>query len=382
MPTAKPKWNKNGPFAAQLFRDFYFGKYEEKTTVKEIHADATRSYSQLSLNGFHKHVKDTRNRVINYKRLGTGLDSEEFRNLVKLNDPPPPVDRAAVPEEEFSSDDESFTLAPEDFDDDTLAGFDIESAFEELRFSGGIKDAKQPPPTVETPKPKAKVPAATATTTTPVTTTKPRMTAENLEKHLCAYADGRVVGVCQLPSGWQGEFYFSDDCTKVLRTTEVRPAMTSAMTILKRLGLPTDNVNRVNLQAHIDEKKKKHMLQQSREHGTRQAVVKDIVFELPYPCKPKFCNHEGVPSNEVNIDSAEDGTEWAYMFMRGVHAVVEEPSKPKMRRPKKNSRDATDEGINPQGSRRPAPGPRWWPGSDNGAKNMETDTGDANDADY
>jgi hypothetical protein len=372
MPKAKPKWNKNGPFAAQLFRDFYFGKYGEKTIVKEIHADATRSYSQLSLNGFHKHVKDTRNRVTNYKRLGTGLDCEEFRNLVKLNDPPPPVDRAPAPEE-FSSEDESFALG-DDLDDDTLGdliGFDIDSAFEELRFTGGIADVNKDPPPPENPEPKAKVPAPTTT---------PRMRAavtEDMEKHLCTYADGRVVAVCQLASGWRGEFRLSDDCKSIIRTTEVRPAIVSAVVILKRLGLPTDNINRVNLQAHIDEKKKKHLSKQSREHGTRQPVLEDTVFALPFEVKPKFCDHEGVATNDVNIDCAADGTEWAYMFMQGIHAKVEEHSRPKMRRPTKNTRDVpADEGINQQGNRKLG---GWFSGgndsgSDTGAKNMETDT--------
>jgi hypothetical protein len=46
------KWNKNGPIAAELFRDFHLKKYNNKTPVAEINADPTRPYSQINLNTF------------------------------------------------------------------------------------------------------------------------------------------------------------------------------------------------------------------------------------------------------------------------------------------------------------------------------------------
>lgn len=80
---------KNGPIEAQLFRDFYLGKFNKKTMVQEIHNFLDRPYKDLiKLKKIYRHVSNTKSQVENYRELGTGLENAEFKKLVKLDKPP------------------------------------------------------------------------------------------------------------------------------------------------------------------------------------------------------------------------------------------------------------------------------------------------------
>jgi hypothetical protein len=137
------KWNKNGPIAAEPFHDFHFKKYNNKSPVAEIHADPTCPYSQINLNTFYKHLKDTRQHVLNYQRLETGLDSEEFKNLVRLHEPPLKEGQGAQLVEEGSDNDADYSNKEEsDLEDDDLATLD--TAFQELFLNGKISDVEIP----------------------------------------------------------------------------------------------------------------------------------------------------------------------------------------------------------------------------------------------
>jgi hypothetical protein len=84
--TSKNVWQTWGKDAAQLFRDIYFGKYNDDTKPLVIHKDCDQSYSKYGQTGFYKHLKMARNRVATFKSLGsTGLDNGDFRKLLRLD---------------------------------------------------------------------------------------------------------------------------------------------------------------------------------------------------------------------------------------------------------------------------------------------------------
>lgn len=136
MPQAT--WHKNGPLAAQLFHDIYFGKYSAQTSVQEIYSDPSRPYCNLNLNTFYKHVKSTRTHADHYRHLGTGLEDESFRELVRLDQPPAAEERNVVaPSDNFLSDDSDNDSLfennqPSEEDDDIFADVDdvtVDTAF-------------------------------------------------------------------------------------------------------------------------------------------------------------------------------------------------------------------------------------------------------------
>ena len=85
MPTT---WNSNGIDAAQLLRDFYFGKYTKSTTAHTIHEDRDRPYRFYNKNAFYRHVKKIREQVETYKVFKTGLGDPTFKALLRLNEIP------------------------------------------------------------------------------------------------------------------------------------------------------------------------------------------------------------------------------------------------------------------------------------------------------
>lgn len=95
--TGTARWNKYGPFAAQLFRDLYFKKYtrreqDNKFDALAIFNDPTRDYHKLNKNSFYQRVNEIEERVRSYRANGTGLGTSEFRQLVNLKNIPPPED--------------------------------------------------------------------------------------------------------------------------------------------------------------------------------------------------------------------------------------------------------------------------------------------------
>jgi hypothetical protein len=156
----KLTWNKNGPLAAQLFRDLYFKKYtpidtpgeDDKFDTNAIYNDPTRPYSGLNKTTFYTHIQTTWERVKTFKSMGTGFGTETFRQLCKLHEAPPPEDRGPVDREEESRD-SSFKEEEEDDItlDDAFDDIDIESAIKEIKISGAIKDLPDISPTSRQP---------------------------------------------------------------------------------------------------------------------------------------------------------------------------------------------------------------------------------------
>ena len=154
---SKLTWNRDGPVAAQLFRDFYFKKYQPdpttgKFSANEIYRDPDRPYSGLNQTSFPSHINSTWERVQTYRDQGTGLGSEKFRKLVRLHEPPQPEDRAPkVQDEDGDKDedeDEDEDEDDSDYEDDgeedvDLEGADSDSGVSEAKAEGQIKDTKK-----------------------------------------------------------------------------------------------------------------------------------------------------------------------------------------------------------------------------------------------
>jgi hypothetical protein len=156
------KWNKNGPITAELFCDFHFKKYNNKTTVAEIHTDPTRPYSQININTFFKHIKNTRQHVLSYQRLETGLYSKDFKNLVHLYEPPLKEDQGAQLVEEGSDDDANYSNKEESDLEDDDGSATLDTTFQELFLNGKISNVEIPKAVAEQekalPKQKEKMP--------------------------------------------------------------------------------------------------------------------------------------------------------------------------------------------------------------------------------
>jgi hypothetical protein len=80
-------------------------------------------------------------------------------------------------------------------------------------------------------------------------TTKPGVYLED-------YADGQIVGVYPLPSGWDGTFKIGDDQQSVIMTTKIPRSIYNAQTILQCHGFDDNNIHVVSLQAAMNKAKK------------------------------------------------------------------------------------------------------------------------------
>jgi hypothetical protein len=81
--------------------------------------------------------------VLNYQRLKTGLESEDFKNLVHLHEPPLKEDKGAQLVEEGCDDDANYSNKEKsDREDNGLATLDTE--FQELFLNGKISDIEIP----------------------------------------------------------------------------------------------------------------------------------------------------------------------------------------------------------------------------------------------
>jgi len=63
--------------------------------------------------------------------------------------------------------------------------------------------------------------------------------------------------------------------------------------------------------------------------------------------RPKFCDPTGVETNDVYIESDNDGVEWAYMFMVGLHAKEELPQAACIVRNRNQPRAAAQQPVPP-----------------------------------
>ena len=305
---AKLRWKKNGPIAAQLFRDIYFGKYKKgsdgKFNAREIATDPNREYKNLARTSFYNHIEQVSKRVDQYKLNGTGLETEEFRRLVNLTEPPPPEDRAA--DENVASDSEEDSDFFEDEEDDiTLEGFEEEeSAFAEARELGEIKNTKQPSGK------KKKISRSASTLIS-------EMTESGDTKYLATEPDGRLVCVIHLPSGFDGTIEFNDGETKnkVLLKEHKQQWMYNAARVFEQKGLDANNIHVVTLQEEMNKQKDKDIKAtgENPESYDGPIIKSRTVFDLPFPVTPYFYDEKGKQTYDINVDGND--AEWAFFWM-------------------------------------------------------------------
>lgn len=156
--------------------------------------------------------------------------------------------------------------------------------------------------------------------------------------HLSTGPDGRLIGVTQLISGWDGSLFISDDCKKVIKKTLVSIPLLKAHHILKRHGFDDDNVHIVNLQAQMDASEKECRENNKAPDGTkpREMHHEEVLWDLPFEVKPQFCDEHGKETNDIYVETDDStGVEWACVFMVGVHAKEVTPSAPRIARNRK-----------------------------------------------
>jgi len=332
MPEEEPlRWKKDNELAAQLFRDFYFGRYDANTQVTDIFSDPSREYSKLSKGSFYKHVKSTRERVNTFKSFGTGLD-EKFRDLVKLNSPPSDAQSTG------SDADSDFDLL-DDSGDISLDGVDLDSAFDELRLNKEIAD-------VSIPKKRKLSTAKVEHIPEMVKLTIDAATSTHDSKYMVPMADGRIVCVMRLPSGFQGNFSVSDDGKQVLMEMDVPDLFYNAKRIFDHVGdLGSQNIAVLTLQAAMNKQRASDIKAMGEKEGYGGTVKKSlVVFQLPFEVRQTFFEVDGAETNQISVCGDDNGPEWAYFFLLGVHATLK-PSKTGniVRRSKQNTRkDSTD----------------------------------------
>lgn len=323
---SKLTWNRNGPIAAQLFRDLYFKKYvpneKGKFNIAEIYNDPERNYKETNQTSFPKNLSNIYDRVKSYKATGAGLGTEAFRRLVRLNEPPPPEDRnpSSDIDEDEDEDDSDFDGDSDLEDDITLEGFeDLESAFEEIKLSGKISEKKS--------KPKPKL---------------PQLDDESEMKFVFEEPDGRLGFVFQLPSGYDGSIELSEDKKTIFIKKVKHQWMYDAERIYERKGLNANNVHVVSLQAVLDTQKKKDItaMGQNPDSYNGEITVKTTLFELKKPVAPYFIDEFGRESDEFWFDGSDKG-EWIYFWLK--YAISNRPVSAKMNKNRRRAREHTNE---------------------------------------
>lgn len=173
------------------------------------------------------------------------------------------------------------------------------------------------------------------------------------------HADGRIIAVTQLESGWDGSFHISDDGMSIIKKTKIPSAMLKAKTVLKKHGLDNNNVHAVTLQAAM-KKRVKELKDIAKKEGRSTLVREEVLWELPFRVRPKFCDIQGQEANDVMIEGDDStGVEWAYMFVVGVHAREVEPEAPRIIQ---NRNRARNQSVSPRGNNNPS---RDYPQRDN-----------------
>ena len=292
-------------------------------SASEIQNNPLYGFDSYSAQTFKRSCQTIANRVKKFEEKGTGL-SKHFKEHIK--EAKEKYSHLLVREEEEDGD-----YKDEEEEDDLShisQGVDEDSVSDDLqdeRFDTGPK--AQPPVDKkniistsrrsgkkETPeemprKSEAKKESATA---------KPD---ENPYSYVVPYSDGRLIGVHQLVSGWDGSFCVSKDGMTVYKKTKLSSALFEAKTVLKRHGFDNNNIHIVNLQSAMDKRKEKLQPKEDNMNQPGRPIFHtEAVWKLPFPVRPKFCSIAGDEDNKVMIEMDDTtGVEWAYMFMVGVH---------------------------------------------------------------
>ena len=342
-----PTWSSKGKDAAQLFRDFYFGKYTKTTAPVVIHEDRDRPYRFYNKNGFYRHIKKVCEQVETYKKFKTGLGDPVFKKLVRLDEDPLPEERGSSlykkegekeKEEEKSKkqlddyygddDDEDSSYSDEDEEDlpSLGSGFDLDSCLVRLSLAASSPTSNK--------NSKLSAPAFINT-----------MSFKNNvvgEKYLAICPDGRLAAMVKLTSGFNGTISLSLDCRKVIMKTTIPKVMLDANKCFAKIGIPKTNVYVVHMQAVIDSVKDEAI------KGPGTSVFKEVdIFHLPCKVRPVFTNHEGIPDHSVQIGTSS-GVEWAFFFMEDEN-VAKHMRSPEARMVRDRTRSRTNSKVEKPG---------------------------------
>ena len=292
MPEQRaPKWTKNGEDAAQLFRDFYFHKYNKKTSIAVIHQDPTREYSKYNQKTFATHLKNIQNRVTTYREFGTGLDNLTFRKLVALDRPPQPADCGTKKQfnskafEDSETDNEDFSISDttdKSFDPDTFEEDDLtlDKEFEKLSVTEKI------------------MPPMTRSSEKPLTPWDP----------FAAYYVGGLVFVrFVMETGLRGpqdiKLVVSDCRRKVIKMLKVKKSLITATGTLSELVTYSTHCKHHEAIQNAMNKKK------WSEANCDDWVVREVL-QLDCKVHPHMVDATGEKLNTFFVNGDNDGTMW------------------------------------------------------------------------
>ena len=293
---SKASWRRDGPIAAQLFRDLYFKKYQinpstGKFNVNEIYRDPTRPYHNLNQTSFPPHLQSTWERVQSYRDQGTGLGSEKFKTLVRLHEPPQPEDQGPSSADNGEEEDDS-EYENESEDDVDLKGVDSDSGVSEAKAEGRIKDSRTKMSASEKKTPSKKG--------APSSSSK-AVVIDNNVKYSFAEPDGRLAFVYHVPSGFDGTFELNEANNKVVKKEIMQPWSYDAVAVYCRMGLTAHNVHVVGLQAEMDAKKRRDIaaMGQNPDEYEGEIFVRTEAFDIGQEVEPFFIDHAGEETTDV-----------------------------------------------------------------------------------
>lgn len=306
------------------------GGHPDDFSASQIQENPLYDFNKYSSQTFKRNSQTIANKVKKYEDKGTGL-SEEFKRFIGkvLKEKADIFDGCEV--KNFDEDDDKGEDYNPNEDDDDITH--ISNVVDEESLSDLVQDNRfntnpnpQPPidtanicvgnrtrkPTIkesaQKKEPKPMSSGVTTTNNTPKT-----------GSYLLDYADGRIIGVYPLPSGWDGTFKVGPDQQTVIMSTKISKSMFDAKTILQRHGFDDNNMHVVSLQAAMTNAKKKLSRASDKDHND------EIIWHLPFKVRPKFCDPNGIETNDMYIEEDRAGFEWAYMFMVGLHAKEDIP---------------------------------------------------------
>jgi hypothetical protein len=348
--SGRPVWKQYGDDAAQLFRDFFFGKYTETTAPNAVFTDPDRPYRFYNRTSFYRHVKNTCNRVKTFKQFGTGIDNPEFKNKLRLTEAPSPEERGAVGllaqrdddnNSQFNSDEDDETFRTQDGNEEDVAlprTFEIESFLGNL----SIQEEDHWPSAIEDNK----------LTNKKKEQSKMNIGSDNCTdfnndlgvKYLVHLPDGRLCAIVYLPSGFDGHFKISEDGKKVIMKTKIPKVMISAERCFSKLGLGKQDAFVVHMQSKMNE-----LLETYKKAGVHtdgnKVFNEKVIFKLPFEVKRTFFDERGDEDHKCQIGEY-DNVEWAYFFMVNANVQKMASPEPRMARDRSRRRESSNNNNN------------------------------------
>ena len=251
----KKAWKTDSFDGALLFLLFHkrIIGHPDNYSAAEIQAHPSFGFNEYSAQTFKRNSQTVANKVKKFEDNGTGL-TQEFKEILC---------------EVLRSKPELFPDIDEDLFDDDYKDEDkeedlthISKCEEEVSLSDPLQDPrfeeKKAAPKSGSHNPKANRPTTNRSKKFPPVAAfnMTRALESKLGSYLEDYADGHVIGVYPLASGWDGTFKVGPDQMSVIMSTKVPKAVFSAKTILQRHGLDDNNIHVVSLQAAMTNSQK------------------------------------------------------------------------------------------------------------------------------